>query len=111
MPQRFFAAAAAAVHSPVVHKCSQTCVACTYDACVVPAVKLAWITACQQVFWGPADLLALWHLGYCHDSGRHLRCACSLMICVLAGSLYSLPSLLAKHCTEPVELFWGTARK
>ena len=53
---------------------------CSHEFCVVPAVKLAGIIACQQILWGPSDLFALWHLGHCHDFGRHLRCAFLLMV-------------------------------
>ena len=69
------------------------------DDCVVPAVKLAGVAASQQVFCGPYDLFALWHLGHCHETGRHLHHAFLLVVCLLACSLEvcSQPSLLILH--------------
>lgn len=68
------------------------------DDCVVPAVKLAGVAACQQIFWGPSDLFALWHLGHCHDTGRHLHHAFLLVACLLACSLeVCSQSLLTLH--------------
>lgn len=94
------------LQTPAGRKCSQSCIACSSDARVVPAVKLAWVAACQQVFWGPSDLFALWHLGHCHDTGRHVCCAFLLTAYLTAGSLCSLLSLLTSP--GPVHVYRGT---